>query len=135
MGAPQLVTGGSGFIALELISQLLQRGRKVHATVRSLQNEQKVAPLMRLQAEHPNMLELFEADLLKPGSFDEAVEGCSVVYHLASPFLMAEQIKDGQKQCVDPALKGTQNVLNSVNAAEAVKRVVLTSSSRLPCCF
>ncbi|KAI1849831.1 hypothetical protein JX266_004780 [Neoarthrinium moseri] len=123
-----LVTGGSGFIAIHLVNQLLQAGYAVHTTVRSLGNAVKVQPLRDLQAKYPGKLELFEADLLKPGSFEPALQGCSVVHHVASPFLMAEKIKDGQKEMVEPALEGARNVLNSVNKTEGVKRVVLTST-------
>jgi nucleoside-diphosphate-sugar epimerase len=31
-------------------------------------------------------LKLVEADLLKPGAFDSAVQGCDGVFHTASPF-------------------------------------------------
>ncbi|KAH7160397.1 NAD dependent epimerase/dehydratase [Dactylonectria estremocensis] len=123
-----LITGGSGFIAIHLVHQLLQAGYTVRTTVRSLNNVPKVQPLRGLQEKYPSKLELFEADLLKPGSFETAMQGCSVVHHIASPFLMAEKIKDGQKEMVEPALQGTQNVLNSVNSTESVKRVVLTST-------
>ncbi|KAK7027237.1 hypothetical protein VNI00_015326 [Paramarasmius palmivorus] len=127
--APHLVTGGSGFIALHLVKQLLESGYTVHATVRSLKNEKKVAPLKTLQDAHPGRLHLFEADLLKPGSFGPAMKGCEVVHHVASPFLMAEKIKDGQRQCIEPALEGTRNVLQSVNETESVRRVVMTSTA------
>lgn len=40
----------------------------------------------------------------------------------------ASQIDDPQKELVDPALKGTENVLSAVNKADSVKRVVQTSS-------
>ena len=33
-------------------------------------------------------LHLFQADLLKPGSFDDVVEGCDGVFHTASPFFI-----------------------------------------------
>lgn len=33
-------------------------------------------------------LKLIEADLLQPGAFDSAVEGCHGVFHTASPFLV-----------------------------------------------
>jgi dihydroflavonol-4-reductase len=36
--------------------------------------------------------------------------------------------KDAVKDIIEPAVKGTENVLNSVNRTESVKRVVLTSS-------
>ncbi|KAL5589025.1 hypothetical protein FOBRF1_015553 [Fusarium oxysporum] len=123
-----MVTGGSGFIAIHLLNQLLQAGYNVHTTVRDLNNTRKVQPLRNLQEKYPGKLELFEADLLKPGSFEPAMKDCSVVHHVASPFLMAEKIKDGQKEMVEPALQGTRNVLNSVNSTESVKRVVLTST-------
>ncbi|KAJ0267691.1 hypothetical protein COL940_014116 [Colletotrichum noveboracense] len=100
-----LVTGGSGFIAQHLVNELLSQGIRVNATVRSLRNAKKVASLKGLQEEHAGRLQLFEADLLKPGSFKEAMQGCSVVHHVASPFMMAEMIKDGQKECVEPALE------------------------------
>ncbi|KUI57857.1 Bifunctional dihydroflavonol 4-reductase/flavanone 4-reductase [Cytospora mali] len=72
---PVLVTGGSGYIALELISQLLVRGYTVHTTVRSLQSNTKVQPLRNLKERHPQAkLLLFEADLLQPGSFRPAMQ-------------------------------------------------------------
>ncbi|EQB51727.1 NAD dependent epimerase/dehydratase [Colletotrichum gloeosporioides Cg-14] len=123
-----LVTGGSGFIAQHLVNELLLQGIRVNATVRSLENAKKVASLNALQKKHAGRLQFFEADLLKPGSFKEAMHGCSVVHHVASPFMMAEMIKDGQKECVEPALEGTRNVLASVKEAASVKRVVLTST-------
>ncbi|KAK1961392.1 NAD dependent epimerase/dehydratase [Colletotrichum sublineola] len=126
---PHLVTGGSGFIAQHLINELLLQGFCVHTTVRSLKNAKKVASLKVLQEKYPTgRLKLFEADLLQWGSFKQAMQGCAVVHHVASPFFMAEKIKDGQKQCVEPALKGTQNVLAAVEETDSVKRVVLTST-------
>ena len=123
-----LVTGGSGFVASHVVLQLLEAGATVHATVRSLSNEAKVRPLKTLQARFPGRLELFEADLLKQGSFDAAMAGCSLVFHVASPFKLPEKIKDGQREMVEPALTGTHNVLDSVNRTESVRRVVMTST-------
>lgn len=129
---PVLVTGGSGFIALELISQLLSKGYTVHTTVRSLQNQAKVGPLRDLRDRHgEGKLLLFEADLLQQGSFGPAMQGCVVVYHVASPYKMAEKIKDGQKEMVEPALEGTRNVLKTVEETPSVSRVIVTSSSKI----
>lgn len=127
-----LVTGGSGYIALQTVNLLLSKGHEVHTTVRSLSNELRCKPLRDLQAAHPGRLHLFEADLLKQGSFGKAMAGCEVVYHIASPFLVPQQIKDGMKDCVEPAIQGTRNVLGSVNETESVRRVVLTSSGKRP---
>jgi nucleoside-diphosphate-sugar epimerase len=123
-----LVTGGSGFVGSHLVRRLLERGYEVHTTVRSLTNTAKVAPLRELEAEFPGRLTLFEADLLAEGSFDEAMAGCRVVFHVASPFFMPEKIKDGQKDMVDPALIGTRNVLSAVERTSTAERLVFTST-------
>ncbi|KAJ5679154.1 hypothetical protein N7462_007398 [Penicillium macrosclerotiorum] len=128
MDSVSLVTGASGFIASHVVQQLLERGQKVHATVRSVRNTKKIKHLLDMQERWPCKLTLFEADLLVPGSFDTAVKGCSVVYHIASPFFIENKIHDGQKELVEPALKGTQHVLDAVQKCETVKLVVLTSS-------
>src|SRR4029453_10491698 len=106
-----LVTGGSGFVASHLVEHLLSRGYAVHATVRSLANTAKVAPLRQFDTRFPGQLTLFEADLLEPGSFDKAMRDCRVVFHVASPFLMPERISDGRRAVLDPALVGTRNVI------------------------
>lgn len=124
---PVLVTGGSGYIASWIVKKLIQQGYNVRATVRDQRNPEKVAHLMEIAAEGPGVLELVEADLLEPGSFSEGMQNCRWVIHTASPFV-AGKVKDAQAQLVDPALRGTRNVLESVNATPSVQRVVLTSS-------
>ncbi|MCF1432607.1 NAD-dependent epimerase/dehydratase family protein [Agrobacterium vitis] len=128
MQETMLVTGGSGFVASHLILQLLEMDATVHATVRSLRNGAKTKPLTDMQARFPGKLTLYEADLLTPGSFDAAMAGCAIVFHVASPFKLPEKIKDGQREMVEPALQGTRNVLGSVNRTESVRRVVMTST-------
>ncbi|THX79899.1 cinnamoyl-CoA reductase [Aureobasidium pullulans] len=123
-----LVTGGTGFIGIYVIKLLLKRGDRVHTTVRNVKDQKKCQPLLSLQNAYPGRLHLFQADLLKEGSFAQAMQGCDIVHHVASPFLVPQQIKDGMKDIVEPAIKGTQNVLNTANQTESVKRIVLTSS-------
>lgn len=55
-----------------------------------------------------------------------AVEGCSHVLHIASPFPV-NQPKDAD-EVVRPAVEGTLNVLKACKEAGTVKRVTLTSS-------
>ena len=128
MSETALVTGGSGFVASHLIQQLLADGAGVNTTVRSLANIRKMQPLLELKRRYPEQLRVFEADLLKEGSFAAPMQGCTLVYHVASPFMLPEKIKDGRRQMLEPALRGTQNVLASVNATDSVRRVVFTST-------
>ena len=124
---PILVTGATGYIASWVIKQLLEKGHTVHATVRDLNKKKSFAHLEKIANQSSGSLQLFQANLLEPGSFDQAMQGCEVVLHMASPFVVTNY-KDAVKDIIEPAVLGTENVLNSVNSTESVKRVVVTSS-------
>ncbi|GJY40573.1 cinnamoyl-CoA reductase 1-like protein isoform X2 [Tanacetum coccineum] len=119
------VTGASGFIASWIVKLLLHRGYSVHATVRSLGDPKKTEHLLALDGAKER-LSLYEANLIEDGSFDSAVEGCVCVFHTASPVQLI--VDDPQAQLMDPAVKGTLNVLKSASKVPSLKRVVLTSS-------
>ncbi len=124
--APMLVTGASGYLAGWIIKYLLEAGHTVHATVRNPQKKSSTEHLERIAKTASGQLHFFKADLLNEGNFDAAMQGCEVVFHTASPFILS--VKDPVKDLLNPALKGTENVLKSVNKTPSVKRVVLTSS-------
>lgn len=123
---PVLVTGANGYVASWLVKRLLDDGATVHAAVRSPENEKKIGHLKEAAAQSKGSIKFFKSDLLTPGSYQEAMEGCELVYHTASPFTL--DVKDPQKELIEPAVLGTENVLNSANEVASVKRVVLTSS-------
>lgn len=123
---PVMVTGATGYVAGRLVEKLLSEGITVHAAVRTPDNKEKTKFLDALAEKLPGSIKYFKSDLLEAGSYDEAMSGCEVVYHTASPFSL--QVNDAQKDLIDPALKGTRNVLESANRTESVKRVVVTSS-------
>lgn len=122
---PVLVTGGSGYIGSWIVKTFLDKGFLVRATVRDASREDKVAHLKALEGK--GEVELHEADLMKPGSFKAAMEGCKYVIHAASPFFIGK-IKDPKAQIIQPAIEGTRNVLESANETPSVEKVVLTSS-------
>ncbi|HEX4191381.1 MAG TPA: NAD-dependent epimerase/dehydratase family protein [Marmoricola sp.] len=125
--APVLVTGGSGYVASWVVRYLLEDGRTVRATVRDPHKPKGLEHLHALAGEHPGRLTLHRAELLEPGSYTEAMAGCELVIHTASPFLLGK-VRDPQKQLIAPAVEGTRNVLASVAETDSVTRVVLTSS-------
>ncbi|KAL3752149.1 hypothetical protein ACJRO7_012898 [Eucalyptus globulus] len=124
-GKTVCVTGASGYIASWLVKLLLQRGYTVKASVRDPNDPEKTEHLLALDGARER-LQLFKANLLEEGSFDPIVEGCVGVFHTASPFY--HDVRDPQAELLDPAVKGTLNVLKSCSKTPSVQRVVLTSS-------
>jgi dihydroflavonol-4-reductase len=120
---PVCVTGASGFVAAHIVRELLEQGYSVRGTVRkSPQNY----PFLLALPGAAERLELVKADLLAAGSYNGAIKGCDYVMHTASPYKM--NIKNPQTDLVDPALKGTETVLESCLKSGSVKRVIFTSS-------
>ena len=121
-----LVTGATGYVAGHIIKRLLEAGVMVHAAVRDPDRADKLKYLNEIAGNSPGEIKYFKSDLLAEGSYGEAMQGCSIVFHTASPFTI--DVKDPQKELVDPAVLGTRNVLEEANRADSVLRVVLTSS-------
>ncbi|XP_073155134.1 phenylacetaldehyde reductase-like isoform X2 [Henckelia pumila] len=119
------VTGASGYLASWLVKLLLRNGYAVKGTVRDLGEPNKIAHLKALEGAKER-LQLFEADLIKEGSFDSIVHDCVGVFHTASPVLYS--ITDPQEQLIEPAVNGTLSLLKSCAKSPSIKRVVVTSS-------
>ncbi|CAL5073593.1 unnamed protein product [Urochloa decumbens] len=120
------VTGGGGFIASWLVKLLLSRGYAVHATVRDPGNP-KNAHLKELDRA-PENLRLFKADVLDYDTLTHAVEGCEGVFHLATP-VPGDKMVDPELEVLDPAVKGTLNVLKVCSAAKVQKLVLVSSNA------
>ena len=101
---PILVTGATGYIASWIIERLLNQGYSVHATVRDPSRKEKIQHLYDLADKSSGQIQFFKADLLEPRSFDEAMQGCEVVIHTASPFVVTNY-KDAVKDIIEPAVK------------------------------
>ena len=84
MALTAVVTGASGYLAGEVIHQLLAKGYNVRGTVTNVEDRRKTGPLLALRRALPGKLTLTEADLFEPGSFDDVVRGADFVFHTAS---------------------------------------------------
>jgi nucleoside-diphosphate-sugar epimerase len=121
-----LVTGGTGFIGSWIAKGLLEKGYLVKISVRDINQKEKYQHLLEISKSTTGTLEIFQANLLQAGSFDEAAQGCESIVHTASPFIL--KVKNPEKELIDPAVKGTENILEAANKSGTVKKVVLTSS-------
>jgi nucleoside-diphosphate-sugar epimerase len=121
-----LVTGGEGFIGGHCTLQLLAAGHRVRTTVRSLSREAEVRGALKANgAEVGDRLSFFAADLERDEGWEQALDGCDYVLHLASP--VPPTAPKHEEELIIPAGEGTLRVLRAARAAGA-KRVVLTSS-------
>jgi len=123
---PVMVTGATGYVASWVVKRLLEDGLVVHAAVRDPDDHDKIKHLKQLGTNTRGKIRFFASNLLKPGSYAEAMEDCELVFHTASPYTL--NVKDPQRDLVDPALNGTRNVLEQAIRTPSVKRVVVTSS-------
>ena len=145
---PVLVTGCDGYVGGVLVRLLLQLGFTVHGTYynddndndnnnsSSNRNNKTISSMPKQHQLHyllelPNAkqrLHLFPADLLvADNSFYQAMQGCGIVFHTASPFVMKHGL-NVPKTLIEPAVQGTRHVLQTATATPTVRRVVLTSS-------
>ena len=121
-----LVTGGSGFIGVHCILQLLGTGYRVRTTVRSLERETDVRAMLKAGGVEPgDALSFAAADLMSDAGWPQAVAQCDFVLHVASPFPAGAP--NHEDDLIVPAREGALRVLRAARDA-GVKRVVLTSS-------
>ncbi|MEN3347969.1 MAG: hypothetical protein V7632_1604 [Bradyrhizobium sp.] len=121
-----LVTGGSGFIGVHTILQLLAAGHAVRTTVRNIDRSKDVIAMLREGAAvEPDKVGFVTADLLRDDGWRDAAGGCDYVLHVASPLI--DRVPDDENELIIPAREGTLRVLRAARDA-GVRRVVLTSS-------
>jgi hypothetical protein len=105
-----MVTGATGYLASWIVKNLLDDGIEVHATVRDPSDQFKVKHLSSIAEKSDADLKLFKADLLEPGSFEEAAANCELIIHTASPFSITNVKKPvSHKADAAPEIKGCSN--------------------------
>ncbi|XP_017251508.1 bifunctional dihydroflavonol 4-reductase/flavanone 4-reductase isoform X1 [Daucus carota subsp. sativus] len=123
------VTGASGYIGSWLVKTLLERGYHVRATVRDPGNERKVKNLLEL----PNAsthLSLWKADLAEESGYDDAVQGCQGVFHVATPMELLYQDEPAENEEIESTtLNGILSIMRSCSKAKTVKRFIYTSTT------
>ncbi|MGZ8746193.1 MAG: 3-beta-hydroxysteroid dehydrogenase [Mycobacterium sp.] len=115
-----LVTGGSGFVGTNLVTELLDRGHEVRSFDRA------PSPLPA----HPR-LEVIEGDICDPETVAAAVAGVDTVFHTAAIIdLMggASVTEEYRQRSFSVNVTGTENLVRAAQAA-GVKRFVYTASN------
>jgi len=127
-GQRVLVTGAAGFIGSHLVEALAREGADVRAMVR-YSSTGAHGWLASLSPELAPRVEIVASDIRDPAAVDKAVEGCSVVFHLAA-LISIPYSYEAPESYVDVNVKGTLNALQSCRRFGGVK-LVQTSTSEV----
>lgn len=121
-----LVTGGTGFIARQIILQLLQKGYRVRTTVRNLASTTELKDMLIAQGVTAiDHLSFAEAELTKNDNWQQAMKGCKYVLSVASPVFFNKP--KNEQEAIRPAVEGILRILKFAKRA-GVERVVMTSN-------
>ena len=120
-----LVTGVAGYIGQHCALELLKKGFNVIGSLRDISKAHEVETAIKKHIEIKDNLEFCQLDLLIDTGWEEAMNGCDFVLHVASPYV-SYQPKD-ENELIKPAVEGTSRVLKFAKKF-GVKRVVITSS-------
>ena len=119
-----LVTGATGYIGLHCIHQLLNQGYAVNGSIRSPERKEEIFESLKNHNTPTENLNLFTFNLTEDDGWDEGMEGCDYLLHVASPIALENHDEDF---FVKPAVAGVKRAFKFAKKHN-VKKVVLTSS-------
>ena len=119
-----LVTGATGYIGLHCVQQLLNQGYAVNGSVRSPERKEEVFEALQKHNTPTENLNLFTFNLTEDDGWDEGMEGCDYLLHVASPIALENHNEDF---FVKPAVAGVKRAFKYAKKHN-LKKVVLTSS-------
>ena len=119
-----LVTGATGYIGLHCVQQLLNQGYAVNGSVRSPERKEEVFEALQKHNTPTENLNLYTFNLTEDDGWDEGMEGCDYLLHVASPIALENHNEDF---FVKPAVAGVKRAFKYAKKHN-VKKVVLTSS-------
>ena len=118
-GGTVAVTGAAGFIGSWVVRLLLDKGYRVRACVKDVNDPERCDFLRAMPAYASGRLTLHSANLDDDGCFDDIFKGCHGVAHVSHVSNYSDEAYV-RRVC--------DHMINSVNESGTVGRVVVTSS-------
>ncbi|RDW67082.1 hypothetical protein BP5796_09831 [Coleophoma crateriformis] len=130
-----LLTGATGFIGYVVLVKLLEAGYPVRCAVRSPSKIEQILSAPSITALGPireRVSWVVVPDMTAQHAYDEGAKGAKYIIHVAFPIpSLGKQgplVQDLEKIFIEPAKRGTIDLLETAKRAGSVKRVVFTSS-------
>ena len=118
-----LVLGGAGCIGIQ-VCKLLER-KKTKVTLFDLPEK-----IHKIGIKKSKYLTLFGGSIMDRVSLEEAIKDCNVVVHLAA-YLGVKRTEKNKSRCIEINIEGTKNVIDIINKASDVKKIIFASSSEV----
>ncbi|KRO16168.1 NAD-dependent epimerase/dehydratase family protein [Lacticaseibacillus saniviri] len=122
-----LVTGGNGFLALHIISQLLNQNYQVRTTLRTLDKQDQVRQALSANhVAHLDQLSFVAADLTQDAHWLDALNGVTTLFSVAAPVFVGAT-NATPDAVTNTAVEGTMRLIKFAEQA-GVKRMVMTGN-------
>ena len=125
------VTGGTGLVGSHLIFDLIKEGKEIRASRRPSSNIKTLydlAPYYGISSEQLDAIEWVEVALDDIIGLEEAMEGCTWVFHCAAMVSFVPGEKDA---LFDANIIGTQNLINAALNAHIKKLCYVSSTAAI----
>lgn len=118
------IIGGAGFIGSHVTKTFLEEGYTVKTSVLDINNLSDYNHLKELK--NAENLEIFPLNAEDKEQLKAFIADCNTIVHAGTPFKL--DFYDPHTELLNPTIKGTENVLDILNAATHLKNVVFVSS-------
>ena len=130
MNERYLITGGAGFIGINLADHYLKQSKDV-TIFDNFSRAGTEANVEWLEKRHGDRLKIIRGDVRSPGEeFQELVEETDVLYHLAAQVAVTTSVTDPVEDFEINA-RGTFNVMEAVRASAAKPTVLYSSTNKV----